>query len=156
MLLSVLSDQINKLFSTLLKSDKYQINLNTSLYNRNWVASQNTALNLGSNVNFSIGRSFLNNRFIISTGLGMDAPIGLGASSGVQQSILLLPDVTMEWLINPSGTIRASFFYRTNADYLTASSSATAIRSRRAGISLSLKRESDRLFGRPKTPKEKK
>lgn len=147
MLLSVLSDQINKLFSTLLKSDKYQINLNTSLYNRNLLAAQNTALNLGSNVNFSIGRSFLNNRFIISTGLGMDAPLGTATSSGIQQSILLLPDVTMEWLINPSGTIRASFFYRTNADYLTASSTATAIRSRRAGVSLSLKKESDRLFG---------
>ena len=93
MLLSVLSDQINKLFSTLLKSDKYQINLNTSLYNRNLLASQNTALNLGSNVNFSIGRSFLNNRFIISTGLGMDAPLGTSASTGIQQSILLLPDV---------------------------------------------------------------
>ena len=155
MLLSVLSDQINKLFSTLLKSDKYQINLNTSLYNRNLLASQNTALNLGSNVNFSIGRSFLNNRFIISTGLGMDAPIGTSASTGIQQSILLLPDVTMEWLINPTGTIRASFFYRTNADYLTASSSATAIRSRRAGVSLSLKRESDRLFGKGKAEKKK-
>lgn len=153
LLLSVLSDQINKLFSTLLKSDKYQINLNTSLYNRNLLASQNTALNLGSNVNFSIGRSFLNNRFIISTGLGMDAPIGAGTTSGVQQSILLLPDVTMEWLINPTGTIRASFFYRTNADYLTASSSATAIRSRRAGISLSLKKEADRLFGRGRKEK---
>lgn len=155
MLLSVLSDQINKLFSTLLKSDKYQINLNTSLYNRNLLASQNTALNLGSNVNFSIGRSFLNNRFIISTGLGMDAPIGTNATSEIQQSILLLPDVTMEWLINPTGTIRASFFYRTNADYLTASSSATAIRSRRAGISLSLKRESDRLFGKGRSEKKK-
>lgn len=150
MLLSVLSDQINKLFTNLLKSDKYHINLNTSLYNRNLLASSPTALNLGSNVNFSIGRSFLNNRFVISTGLGLDAPIGLGSTSSVQQSILLLPDVTMEWLVNSTGTIRASFFYRTNADYLTASSNSTAFRSRRAGVSLSLKRESDRLFGRNK------
>lgn len=156
MLLSVLSDQINKLFSNLLKSDKYHINLNTSLYNRNLLASSSTALNLGSNVNFSIGRSFLDNRFVISTGLGMDAPLGLGSSSAsVQQSILLLPDVTMEWLVNPTGTIRASFFYRTNTDYLTASSNSTAIRSRRAGVSLSLKRESDRLFGRNRSGSKK-
>ena len=144
-LLSVLSDQINKLFSNLLRSDKYRINLNTSLYNRNLLASNSTALNLSSNVNFSIGRSFFDNRFIISTGLGMDAPLGQGAQSSVQQSILLLPDVTMEWLINPSGTIRASFFYRTNADFLTASTSASVVRSRRAGASLSYKREYDKL-----------
>lgn len=158
-LLSVLSDQINKLFSNLLRSDKYRINLNTSLYNRNLLASSSTALNLSSNVNFSIGRSFFDNRFIISTGLGMDAPLGQGAQSSVQQSILLLPDVTMEWLINPSGTIRASFFYRTNADFLTASTSASVVRSRRAGASLSYKREYDRLsdlFGGKKRKKTKK
>jgi hypothetical protein len=156
-LLSVLSDQINKLFSNLLRSDKYRINLNTSLYNRNLLASSSTALNLSSNVNFSIGRSFFDNRFIISTGLGMDAPLGQGAQSSVQQSILLLPDVTMEWLINPSGTIRASFFYRTNADFLTASTSASVVRSRRAGASLSYKREYDKLsdfFGGSKKKKK--
>lgn len=156
-LLSVLSDQINKLFSNLLRSDKYRINLNTSLYNRNLLASNSTALTLGSNVNFSIGRSFFDNRFIISTGLGMDAPLGQGAQSSVQQSILLLPDVTMEWLINPSGTIRASFFYRTNADFLTASTSASVVRSRRAGASLSYKREYDKLsdiFGGAKRKKK--
>lgn len=158
-LLSVLSDQINKLFSNLLRSDKYRINLNTSLYNRNVLASSSTALNLGSNVNFSIGRSFFDNRFIISTGLGMDAPLGQGTQSSVQQSILLLPDVTMEWLINPTGTIRASFFYRTNADFLTASTSASVVRSRRAGASLSYKREYDKLsdiFGGKKTKKNNK
>ena len=143
-LLSVLSDQINRLFSTLLKSDKYTINLNTSLYNRNLIASNNTALNLGGNVNLSIGRSFFNNRFLISTGLGMDAPFGQNQQASVQQSILLLPDVTMEWLMNPSGTIRASFFYRTNADYLSSGSSAGVARSRRAGTSLSFKKEFNR------------
>jgi hypothetical protein len=144
-LLSVVSDQINRLFTSLLKSDKYQINFNTSLYNRNIISSSSTALNLGSNVNFSIGRSFFNNRFLISTGLGMDAPLGQATQSSVQQSILLLPDVTMEWLMNPSGTIRASFFYRTNADYLSGSTSASAVRSRRAGTSLSFKKEFEKL-----------
>lgn len=144
-LLSVVSDQINKLFNNLLKSDKYRINLNTSLYNRNLLASTSNTLSLGSNVNFSIGRSFFNNRFTISTGLGMDAPLGQTQASNLQQSILLLPDVTMEWLVNPSGSIRVSFFYRTNADFLTATSNAAAVRSRRAGGSLSYKKDFDRL-----------
>jgi hypothetical protein len=145
MLLSVVSDQINKLFNNILKSDKYRINLNTSLYNRNLLSGNNTALSIGSNVNFSIGRSFFNNRFTISTGLGMDAPLGQNQTTSLQQSILLLPDVTMEWLVNPSGTIRVSFFYRTNADYLSASATATAARSRRTGGSLSYKKEFDKL-----------
>ena len=91
-------------------------------------------------------RSFFNNRFTISTGLGMDAPLGQTQASNLQQSILLLPDVTMEWLVNPSGTIRVSFFYRTNADFLSATSNAAAVRSRRAGGSLSYKKDFDRLI----------
>ena len=113
-LLNVVSDELNKILGNLLKNEKYNINLNTSFYNRN-VIGNNTALNLGSNVNFSIGRSFFNNRFIISTGIGLDAPL---QQSNIQQSIQLLPDVTLEWLINTSGSLRASFFYRENTDYL--------------------------------------
>lgn len=142
-LLNVLSDQINKILSNLLKSDKYNISLNTSIYNRN-IISGNTKLELGSNINFSIGRSFFNNRFIISTGLGFDAP--LQQSSGQQAfSQQLLPDVVLEWLINPSGSIRASFFYRENTDYLTTSTSGGPGKARRIGANISYRRDFDRL-----------
>ncbi len=115
--LNVINDQINKILGNLLKNDKYNISLNTSIYNRNIIDPNNkTALNLGSNVNFSIGRSFFNNRFIISTGVGFDAA---WQQTDVAQSIQLLPDVTLEWLINQSGSLRAAFFYRENSDYLT-------------------------------------
>jgi len=93
-LLSVVSDQINKLFNNLLKSDKYRINLNTSLYNRNLLASAGNTLSLGSNVNFSIGRSFFNNRFTISTGLGMDAPLGHGPEEAYPTKKILTGWVT--------------------------------------------------------------
>ena len=115
--LNVISEQLNKILGSLFKNDKYNITLNTALYSRGIFANNNTALNLSGNVNFSIGRSFFNNRFIISTGVGLDAP--LEQSSTQQQGVQFLPDVTLEWLINPSGSIRASFFYRENADYLT-------------------------------------
>lgn len=146
MLLGVLSDQLNKLFSNLLKSDKYNINFNTSFYTRNLDEASKNALNLGSNVNFSIGRSFFNNRFIISTGVGFDAPINQSGQQNLQQNILLLPDVTMEWLINEKGTIRASFFYRENADYLTTTSNVSTTRARRAGSSISLRKDVDRFW----------
>ena len=137
--LGVINDQLNKIFSRLLKDDKYRISLNTTLYNRNIIDPNNkTAWNLGSNVNFSIGRSFFNDRFIITAGGGFDAPL---QQSSIQQSIQLLPDVTMEWLINPSGTLRASFFYRENADYLTTTSGGGPGRARRYGGSLTYKKE---------------
>jgi hypothetical protein len=141
-LLSVVSDQLNKILGNLFKDDKFNITLNTSFYNRNLIQSGNT-LNLGSNVNFSIGRSFFNNRFIISTGVGLDAP--LQQSSSVQQSIQLLPDVTMEWLVNPSGTLRASFFYRENTDYLSTAANGGSGKAKRYGVSFSYRKDFDRL-----------
>lgn len=142
--LGVINDQLNKILGKLLKNEKYLINLNTSVYNRNVIDPNNkTALNLTSNVNFSIGRSFFNDRFIITASGGFDAP--LQQESNVQQSIQLLPDVTMEWLINESGTIRASFFYRENADFLTTNSSGGPGRARRYGGSLSYRKEFNKL-----------
>ncbi len=142
--LNVINDQINKILGNLLKNDKYNISLNTSIYNRNIIdASNKTALNLGSNVNFSIGRSFFNNRFIISTGVGFDAA---WQQTDVAQSIQLLPDVTLEWLINKSGSLRASFFYKENSDYLTATASGgTGKATKRYGGSISYRRDFDKL-----------
>ena len=141
--LGVINDQLNKILGKLLKNDKYTINLNTTLYNRNIIDPNNkTALNLGSNVNFSIGRSFFNDRFIITAGGGFDAPL---QGSNIQQSIQLLPDVTLEWLINPSGTLRASFFYRENTDYLTTNSGGSGKSAKRYGGSHTYKKEFERV-----------
>lgn len=137
-LLNVISDQLNKLFGNLLKSDKYDIRLNTALYNRNLI--NETGLGIGTNVNFSIARSFFNNRFIISTGFGVDAPL---QQTNLQQGLQFLPDVTMEWLINPSGTLRATFFYRENTDYL--SISTTQRNAKRFGGGLAFRKDFDKL-----------
>lgn len=139
-LLNVVSDQLNKLFGNLLKSDKYDIRLNTALYNRN-LLNESGLRNIGTNVNFSIGRSFFNNRFIVSTGVGLDAPL---QQTNIQQGLQFLPDVTMEWLINPSGTLRATFFYRENADFLANIGSGPG-KAKRFGGSLAFRKEFDHL-----------
>jgi hypothetical protein len=136
-LLNVISDQINKLFGNLLKSDKYDIRLNTALYNRNLLNDQGF-LNIGTNVNLSIGRSFFNNRFIISTGFGVETPL---QQTNLNQGLQFLPDVTMEWLINPSGSLRASFFYRENTDYLA----ITQQNAKRVGGSFAFRKDFDKL-----------
>ncbi len=144
-LLNVVSDQINKILGNLLKSEKYNINLNTSLYDRGVIDPTNkTALNLGSNVNFSIGRSFFNNRFIITAGGGFDAALQQQSTTS-QQNFQFLKDVTLDWLINPSGSIRVSFFYRENTDYLGYSGSGTSGKASRTGSSLSYRKDFDKL-----------
>ncbi len=153
--LNVINDQINKIFGNLLKNDKYRINLNTSIYNRYIIdPGSPNKLGLSSNVNFSIGRSFFNNRFIITTGVGLDAP--LQATSNIQQTIQLLPDVTLEWLINESGTIRATFFYRENSDYLSISTSGGPGRAQRYGGSVTYRKDVDKLWDIFKGKKKRK
>lgn len=140
--LNVISDQINKILGNLLKSDKYNISLNTSFYDRGLIDQSNkTALNLGSNVNFSIGRSFFNKRFIITAGGGFDAALQQTTS---QQNFLFLKDVTMEWLINESGSMRFSFFYRENADYLSTGTGGSG-KASRIGGNVSYRRDFDRF-----------
>lgn len=168
--LGVVNTELNKILGKLLKNDKYRINFTSSLYNRNIIDPNNkTALNLSSNVNLSIGRSFFNNRFIVTFGGGFEAPI---QQSNIQQTIQLLPDVSLEWLINQSGTLRATFFYRENTDYLTATTTGGPARSRRTGGSIAYRNEFDNLrdlfekknpnknrkppVESPKTDKEKK
>jgi len=142
--LNVISDQLNKIIGGLFKSNKYNISLNTSLYNRDIINNNNTTeFNLSSNVNFSIGRSFFNNRFIISTGVGLDAP--LQQQSNIQQSVQLLPDVTLDWLISQSGSIRASFFYRENADYIGTNNNSGPGKARRYGVSLNFRKDFNKL-----------
>ena len=153
-LLNVLNDQINKILTKLLKNDKYNITLNTSIYNKNIIDQNNkTALNLGSNVNFSIGRSFFNNRFIVSTGVGFDAD---WQQNDLANSFQLLPDVTLEWLINESGTIRASFFYRENNDYLTQTINGSGKSNKKFGGSLSYRKDFNKLSDIFKKKKKKK
>ena len=143
--LNVINDQINKILGNLLKSDKYNISLNTSIYTRNVIdLTSNAGIQLGGNINFSIGRSFFNNRVKISTGIGYDTPFEQqGGSQTFGQQ--LLPDVTMEWLINPSGTVRASFFYRENTYYLTAATSGVPGKDRRVGANISYRKDFDRF-----------
>lgn len=111
---NVINEQVKKIISGIFKSDKWNVNFNSSVYNRN-VIDQGT-LNLGSNVNASIGRSLFNNRVIFTASGSVE---GLLQSGTVQQSVQFLPDLVIEILLNRSGTFRAVLFYKENIDYLT-------------------------------------
>ncbi|MCW3119262.1 MAG: hypothetical protein JWM28_3344, partial [Chitinophagaceae bacterium] len=152
---NVINNEFNKILNKILKNDKYHVNISNTIYNRNFIDPNNsTALNLGNNLNVSVGRKFFNDRFILTFGGGIDAP--LGQQGTVQQTVQLLPDLTAEWLINQTGTIRAIFFYRENTDYLNTTSSGTLGRTKRSGASLSYRREFNLLGGDEEKKKNKK
>ncbi len=136
--------KLNSELAKILKTDNVTVNFSGSVYNRNLLDNQSTnsfGFNQG-NFNVNVPISLFQDRFIVTLGSTLDVPL----QSTIQQNVQFLPDVTAEWLINQSGTIRASFFYRQNLDYLT-SSSTGAGRNKRSGASIAFRKEFERLFG---------
>jgi len=83
---------------------------------------------------------------------------GLLQSGTIQQNVQLLPNASIEILLNESGTFRANLFFRQNIDYLTTSSSGAG-KTNRTGMGLSYRKEADtfwELFFKKKKPKNKK
>jgi len=133
--------KLNSELSKILKTDNVSVNFSGSVYNRNLLNQPNSNFNINqSNFNVNVPISMFKDRFILTLGSTLDVPL----QSSIQQNVQFLPDVTAEWLINETGTIRASFFYRQNLDYLTTSSSGAA-RNKRSGASISYRREFDNL-----------
>jgi hypothetical protein len=137
-----INKKLNSELSKILKTDNISVNFSGSLYNRNLLTQQN---NTGFNINQSkfdvyVPISMFKDRFIVTLGSTLDVPL----QSTIQQNVQFLPDVTAEWLINEKGTVRASFFYRQNLDYLTTSSTGAA-RTKRSGASIAYRKEFNNL-----------
>jgi TamB, inner membrane protein subunit of TAM complex len=147
--------KLNSELSKILKTDNISINFSGSVYNRNLLQQSNNSFNINqSNVNVNVPISMFKDRFVVTLGSTLDVPL----QSTIQQNVQFLPDVTAEWLINQSGTIRASFFYRQNLDYLTTSTTGAA-RTKRSGASISYRKEFETLkefFGRRKKREDAK
>jgi len=153
-----INKKLNSELSRILKSDNVSVNFSGSVYNRNLLDQQSSNFNINqSRVGVNVPISMFKDRFILTLGSTLDVPL----QSTIQQNVQFLPDVTAEWLINESGSIRASFFYRQNLDYLTTSSTGAA-RTKRTGANIAYRKEFDTLnefFGgkkkrnkKPETP----
>ncbi len=133
-----INKKLNSELSKILNTDNISINFSGSVYNRNLLDQQsNNNFNINqSNFNVNVPISMFKDRFVVTLGSTLDVPL----QATIQQNVQFLPDVTAEWLINQSGTIRASFFYRQNLDYLTTSTTGAA-RTKRSGASISYRKE---------------
>ncbi|MCX8019411.1 MAG: translocation/assembly module TamB [Chitinophagaceae bacterium] len=142
-LFTEISKVINSLFSKIFNTDNIAVNISGSLYNRNLLQS---GLNFSPNqgqLDVNIPISFFEGRFQVRVGSTFD--LALDGGPAVQEALRILPDVTMEWIINKSGTIRASFFYRENADYLATATFGTPNKARRIGGNISYTKEFEKL-----------
>jgi hypothetical protein len=134
------------MLAQIFKDYKLKVYLSGSVYNRNLI-QQNNSNNFNintSNVNLTLSRAIFNDRFIITAGSTLDIPL----ETTLQQKFQFLPDVTAEWLINSTGTIRATFFYRQNLDFITASnptSTSTPTKTVRTGAGIAYRKEFDHI-----------
>jgi len=141
-----LSGQINKVLNNIL-SNKLKIpglyvNFSGSLYDPRPIGRDQGAntVSYGTNFNLAIGQTLFNNRVVISFEGNYDVP--LQSSSQVNSD--LLTNFTTEFLINKSGSIRATIFYRENVDLLTGYSTSAG-KSRKYGTSISYRKDFNRL-----------
>ncbi|RPD51924.1 translocation/assembly module TamB domain-containing protein [Paracnuella aquatica] len=149
LLFGEVNKQLNQLLGGILQKNDVTLNLSGSVYNRSLVANSSNFNINQTDVNLSVGKAFFDERFTVTFGSTLNVPL----QSTLQQTIQFLPDVTAEWVINKSGTIRATFFYRQNLDFLGSGSVAgNGLRTTRTGTALSYRREFDSirefLFGR--------
>jgi len=135
---------LNQLLSRILRNNNVTLNLSGSLYNRNLVDPNARGLSIAnqSDVNIAFGKSLFEGRVIFNVGGTFDVPI----QSDFNQTVNLLPDVTVEVLLNKSGSLRATFFYRDNVDFL-GGNAAGSLTEKRYGSSISYNRQFESLFG---------
>jgi len=156
LLFGKVNEQLNRILSKILPSNA-TFSFTGSLYNRDPLSSTSKGifgLPNQSNINASLALPLFNERAHITLGGTFDVP--LQEQAGYQTTLRLLPDVSLELMLNKTGSIRATFFYKQSVDFLTGTpSTGTGLVPRRYGTSISYGREFDNLrelFG--KNPKK--
>lgn len=140
LLFGKVNEELNRVLSKILPSNA-TFSFTGSLYNRNaflQTAKGPFALPNQSNIGLSLGLP-LNDRVHITLGGTFDVPL----QSDYQTTIRLFPDVALDLLLNKSGSIKATFFYKQNINFLTATT--PGIIPRRYGASISYGRNFENL-----------
>jgi hypothetical protein len=151
---NILTQEFSKIFQDLFNDKSLKVNINASVYNgSNLVTNYNRgSLSLPdrTNFNFSINKSYFNERLTFIVGGALD--FGLNTTQQNQSAAFpFLPDVTAEWKLSPDGKFRLTFFYRENFSYL-----GTGGKQNRSGSSISYRREFDRIGELLRSKKPKK
>jgi hypothetical protein len=137
------SNQLSKQFSSVLqnvfKDPSIRLNINASVYNGAAidVASQAQFLPDRSNVNFSINKSYFNERLTFIVGSALDFGLNNTSAANAKNNFQFLPDVTAQLKLTPDGKFLFNLFYRENRSYLTSLNGKQS----RSGASISYRKE---------------
>lgn len=152
-LFGYVNNKLNQLLSKVFRKNELTFNFTGSIYNAN-LLDRNAGGILGINqgtLNASVSAPLIKERVQITFGSTFNVPL----QNSIQQSFQIYPDVSIEWLINKSGSIRATFFYSQSPDLLLSNSTSNIIRNQRTGAKLSYRKEFNsfsEFFRRRKTP----
>lgn len=142
LLFGKVNEQLNRILSKILPGNA-TFSFTGSLYNReafNQTSKGIFGLPNQSNINVGLGMPLFNERAHISLGGTFNVPL----QSDFQTSLRLFPDVSLDLLLNKTGSIKATFFYKQNIAFLTGNAPGSII-PRRYGASISYGREFDNL-----------
>jgi hypothetical protein len=146
LLFGKVNEQLNRILSKILPSNA-TFKFTGSLYNRDALNSTSKGifgLPNQSNINASLALPLFNERAHITLGGTFDVP--LQSQADYQTTLRLLPDVSLDLMLNKTGSIKATFFYKQSVDFLTGVTSAgTGLVPKRYGTSISYGREFDNL-----------
>ncbi|WP_345256164.1 translocation/assembly module TamB domain-containing protein [Flaviaesturariibacter amylovorans] len=142
---------LNQVLGKVLSNNKLTLNFSGSLYNRNLLTQNNRGFGINTGT-INVGLTApAGERVQITFGGTFDVPIP--GNNDINQRINVYPDVSVDVLINKTGSIRATFFYTQSPDLLVSGANTNTIRNQRAGAKLSYRKEFDSfgdLFRRKK------
>jgi hypothetical protein len=124
------------------------------LYNGNYLIYNDpdiSALNYNrTNLNLSIGKSFMNEKLTMTVGSALD--FGMTPQQVQAASFQFLPDINAEYKITPDGRVALTLFYRDSYNYLSTANHTQ----NSSGTSISYRRDFDRIDELFKKKKKKK
>lgn len=142
---SQINNVLNNILSNKLKIPGLYVNFSGALYIPKPFSDRGSEIGYDrTNLNLSIGKVLFNNRVVLTLEGSYDVPFQQSVTT-TQIKSDLLTNFTTEFLINKSGTIRATIFYKENVDILNGTTTAGNNKSRRYGGSLAYRKEFNRL-----------
>ena len=153
---SALSSWTSKKIQNLFNDPSIRVNFSSIWYNGSnqltGIEADPSRLNYDrTNLNLTVGKSFLNQRLTFLFGSALD--FGLSPQQAAASSFQFLPDITAEYKITPDGRFAFSLFYRDSYQYFSANHTENS-----SGGSISYTRDFDRiedLFKKKKKDKDK-
>jgi hypothetical protein len=140
---NVFSRTVQARLQRIFKDNSLRVNFNTSVYNGSNViltdADQSKLDYDRTNLNFSIGKSFMDEKLTLNVGSALD--FGMTTAQEQAAAFEFLPDITAEYKVTPDGRVALTLFYRDSYNYLSGGNHTL----NSSGSSISYRRDFDRI-----------